>query len=641
MERMHYIRLVFILTALMMLGRVFYIQILDPKYKQLADATAIRKKTLFPARGEMFDRNGELLVSNVPVYDLMVTYNQINPQMDTTKFCGILGITKEYFVEALNKNWKSRRFSKSRPFLFLGKIPAQTYSKLQESLYEFEGFYVQARSVRAYNHPNAAHILGSLREVNAKEVKDSVGYKAGDYIGAGGLERQYEYYLRGQKGKEHAWRNSSGKELGSYEDGKLDKSPISGWNLNTTIDIELQAYAEELMKGKGGSIVAIEPETGEILTMLSAPTYDPNLLVIGQKRGEAFKELSTDKNKPFLNRSTFAQYPPGSLFKPVVALIAQQEGFLNPNRRIECKGAYYYKDQRLTGCHAHPPCNNVGIAIQHSCNAYFITIFREVLDQYSYLEPGKGLDKFNTYLDRFGIGHRLGLDIPGEKKGNYPTGAYFDKVFSKDKYWYSLWVRSLGIGQGELLMTNIQMANLAAILANRGWYYPPHLVRELENVDESISKKRSFEGKLTTGIDKEHFEPVIDGMEWVVSAGTAMNSIIPGVTMCGKTGTAENNQGNKIDHSIFFAFAPKDDPKIAIAVYVENGGYGNTYAAPIASLVIEKYLKGEITDPYRQYLEKRMMDAELLNQAAPRPKPVVIVPPVVDSTTVDSLSTER
>lgn len=631
MERMHYIRLVFVLTALVMLGRIFYIQVLDPKYKELADATAIRKKTIFPARGEIFDRNGELLVSNVPVYDLMVTYNQVSPNIDTTKFCEILGITKTYFEEALNKNWKSRRYSKSRPFLFLGKINAETYSRFQESLYEFQGFYVQARSVRAYNHSNAAHILGALREVNAKEVKDSIGYKGGDYIGANGLERQYEYYLKGQKGKEHAWRNSTGKELGSYENGKLDKSPISGWNLNTTIDVELQAYAEELMKNKGGSIVAIEPATGEILTMLSAPDYDPNLLVIGQKRGDAFKALNADKNNPFLNRATFAQYPPGSLFKPIVALIAQQEGFLDPNRRIECKGAYYYKDQRLTGCHAHPPCKNVQIAIQHSCNAYFITIFREILDRYSYLEPGKGLDDFNEYLERFGIGKKLGLDIPGEKKGNYPTAAYFDKVFSQDRYWYSLWVRSLGIGQGELLMTNVQMANMAATLANRGWYYPPHLVRELENVDEGIKRKTNFGERQETGIDKHHFEPVIEGMEWVVSAGTAMNSIIPGIAMCGKTGTAENNQGNKIDHSVFFAFAPKDNPKIAIAVYVENGGYGNTYAAPIASLVIEKYLKGTIDDPYRQYLEKRMMDAKLLNLPPRKPRPIVVLPTPVDS----------
>lgn len=610
-DRQFYIQAMFALAAVVLIGRALFIQVIDDTYSRRADAVSTGNRVLYPSRGGIYDRAGKLLVNNEPMYDLLVTYNQVDPEMDTAKFCQLLSIEKAYFKKSINKDWRSPRFSKRVPFVFMTNISPDVYTRFQESLYEFPGFYVQQRNVRSYPFPNAAHVLGNIREVNANEVKDSAEvYYPGDYIGSSGLERYNEYYLRGQKGVRRILKNSMGREVDSYQDGALDVDPESGLDLVTTLDIDLQAYAEELMQNKAGSIVALDPNTGEILTMVSAPSFDPNVLSIGRTRGAAFDTLRQDPNKPFINRATSAQYPPGSLFKSVVALVAMQEGLLNPNRTITCNMGYHYNGQLLTGCHAHPTCTNVSAAIQHSCNAYFVTVYREILDQYGYLTPRKGLDKFNDYLDRFGMGKRLGLDFPGEKKGNYPTVEYFDKVYENETHWYSIWLRSMGIGQGELLMTNIQMANLAAIIANRGHYYTPHLVNDIKDAEGNVVEERIYE-KIEVGIDDLHFGPVIDGMQKAVMGGTAVNAFIWDLPICGKTGTAENNQGSRKDHSIFFAFAPKDDPKIAIAVYIENSGFGGTYAAPIASLIIEKYIRGEIT-PYRKWLEQRMLDAVLL-----------------------------
>jgi penicillin-binding protein 2 len=612
-ERQYYIQAMFVVAAVVLIGRALYLQVIDDTYQRRADAVSTGSRVLYPSRGGIYDRNDKLLVNNEPMYDLLVTFNQLDPEMDTSKFCQLLSIDKAYFLKAINKDWRSPRFSKRVPFVFMTNISPKQYTRFQESLYEFPGFYVQQRIVRSYPFPVAAHVLGNIREVNAKEVKDSADiYKPGDYIGASGLERYNEYYLRGQKGVRRILKNSMGREVDSYQDGALDVEPQSGFNLETTLDIDLQIYAEQLMQNKSGSIVALDPRTGGILTMVSAPSYDPNVLSIGRKRGESFDTLRLDPNKPFINRATSAQYPPGSLFKSLVALVAMQEGLLNPNRTITCNMGYYYNGQLLTGCHAHPTCTSVSMAIQHSCNAYFVTVYREIIDQYGYLTPRKGLGEFNNYLDRFGLGRRLGLDFPGEKKGNYPTVEYFDKVYENEMHWYSIWLRSMGIGQGELLMTNIQMANLAAIIANRGHYYTPHLVKKIKDEEGNIVEERTFE-KYEVGVDKVHFGPVVDGMQKAVMGGTAVNAFIWDLPICGKTGTAENNQGSGKDHSIFFAFAPKDDPKIAIAVYIENSGFGGTYAAPIASLIIEKYIRGEIT-PYRKWLEQRMLDAVLLEE---------------------------
>lgn len=612
-DRQFYIQAMFVVAAVVLIIRALFLQVIDDTYRRKADAVSTGNRILYPSRGGIYDRNAKLLVNNEPMYDLLVTYNQVDPQMDTAKFCQLLKIDKAYFNKAINKNWRSARFSKTVPFVFMTNISPEIYTRFQESLYQFPGFYVQQRNVRSYPFPNAAHVIGNIREVNGKEVKDSSEiYKPGDYIGSSGLERYNEYYLRGKKGVRRILKNSMGREVASYQGGALDIDPESGLNIETTLDIDLQAYAEELMQNKAGSIVALDPKTGEILTMVSAPSYDPNVLSIGRTRGAAFDTLRQDPNKPFINRATSAQYPPGSLFKSVVALVAMQEGLLNPNRTITCNMGYHYNGQLLTGCHAHPTCTNVSMAIQHSCNAYFVTVYREILDQYGYLTPRKGLREFNTYLDKFGLGKRLGLDFPGEKKGNFPTVEYFDKVYENETHWYSIWLRSMGIGQGELLMTNIQMANLAAIIANRGYYYTPHLVNEIKDAEGNIIENRIFE-KNEVGIDQAHFGPVIDGMQRAVMGGTAVNAFIWDLPICGKTGTAENNQGSRKDHSIFFAFAPKDDPKIAIAVYIENSGFGGTYAAPIASLIIEKYIRGEIT-PYRKWLEQRMLDAVLLEE---------------------------
>lgn len=626
-ERSFNVKMLFIIAAGILIAKAFYLQVWDDSYSMIADATIKGEHTLYPARGAILDRNGNALVNNTPMYDLLVTYAQIDPKMDTTAFCSLLGVSKAYFEKTLDKNWKSIRWDKRVPFLFLTKIPPEIYSRFAENIYRFPGFSGQLRSVRSYPYPYAAHVLGYINEVSTRELKDSSEvmdnrfvstYSLGDYIGVSGLEKQYEYFLRGKKGVEHILKNNRGKEVGKYQNGKLDIPAEAGEDLLTTLDIELQKYAEELMQNKAGSIVAIEPSTGEILTMVSAPTYDPGLLALGKKRGEAYAKLSTDKNKPFINRSISATYPPGSLFKPVVALIGLQEQTLVPDRTILCDGGFYYKGVKYTGCHNHPTCFNVSMALEHSCNTYFVTAFREIVDQYSYTTPGKGLDKFNTYLSEFGIGRRLGLDFPGEKRGFYPTARYFDEVYKKESRWYSIWIRSLGIGQGELLLTNIQMANLAAIIANRGYYYTPHLVKERRSEDGTIHKIKIFSEPHQIGIDKAYYSPVIDGMELAVRSGTAVGAAVWGIDICGKTGTAENNQGSKKDHSIFFAFAPKDDPKIAIAVYVENAGFGGTYAAPIASLVIEKYLRGEIS-PERKWLERRMLNSVLLDTTTVAP----------------------
>lgn len=616
-DRAFVIRIAFLLIALLLVFWLLRLQVLDTPFRDRAEAAGVSRQTEYPARGLFFDRNGELLVVNSPIYDLQVTYNQFEKgkaRFDTLKFCRLLGITQEYFVENMTKNWRSGRFSKSVPFIFLDKITPAQYAAFQESLYEFPGFSMQLRNARSYPHTYASHLLGYIGEVDQKILTDSVDiYAPGDYIGASGLEKFYEYFLRGEKGVKHILKDNLGRSIGVLDGGSRDRPPTSGYDLLTTLDLELQAYGEKLMANKAGSIVAIEPATGEILAMVSTPTYDPRLLMVGQQRGRAYAALATDSLLPLLNRSVIAQYPPGSLFKPLVALIGLQEGTLNAQRGVPCGGAYYLGGQRLTGCHSHPYCGNVETAIQYSCNAYFVTVFREAIDRFNEGTPRRGLDKFNEYLRRFGMGYPLGVDIPSEMAGNYPTSADYDHRFRNETGWKSVWIRSLGIGQGELLMTNLQMANLAAAIANRGYYITPHLVRAIRGQDSQQGHPPFKFQKHLTGIDARHFEPVINGMEKVVIAGTARNAFIRDIPICGKTGTAENNQGSGEDHSIFFAFAPKENPKIAIAVYIENGGWGGSYASPIASLLIEKYIHGKIS-PEREYLEKRMLDANLLKR---------------------------
>ena len=610
------IQVFFVVAALGLMLKALQLQVLDSTFKTKADAAIMDKHVLYPARGLVLDRNGESLILNTPMYDLMVTYNQIGPEIDVNKFCDLLKIDTSYYRKALKKNWKSSRYSKSVPFVFLSKIPAETIAAFRESMYQFPGFFVQRRYARDYPKPIAAHLLGYIKEVNRKEVIDSVDiYKPGDYIGASGLELYYEHLLRGNKGEKFILKDHMGREVGDFDEGQRDIKRKSGKTLITSIDINLQAYGEELMQNKIGSIVAIQPQTGEILAMVSSPTYDPNKLTINNNRGKEYQKLAQDSLQPFFDRSVMAQYPPGSLFKIVVALAGMQEGVLDANRTIQCAGGYYLNGERLVGCHGHPTCTNVSMSIQHSCNAYFVTVFREIVDQFGFGKPHQGLDNFNEYVELFGIGKKLGIDFPREKKGNYPTSKYYKDYFERQQAgqrWNSVWIRSLGIGQGELLSTNLQLANLAAIIANRGYYYTPHLVKRLRNEDNTEEIIEAFTEPHSVGVDSVHFPPVVLGMENALRAGTAGAAFIRDIPICGKTGTAENNQGNGKDHSIFMAFAPKDNPQIAIAVYLENGGWGGSYAAPIASLIIEKHIRGFI-HPDRTYLENRMLNANLID----------------------------
>lgn len=608
-NRQKIIQAVFIAATLALLGKALHLQVLDSEFRKKAGAAAVERTYQYAARGLIYDRKGRLLIHNNPIYDIMATYNQIKPGMDTARFCELLGITREYFEENLRKDWRSGRFSKSVPFVFLSKVSPETYARYQEHRHEFPGFEPVLRNIRGYPHRHAANVLGYIREVGARDIEKYAGeYAPGDYIGASGLEAAYEPILRGVKGVKYILKDHAGRNMGPYKNGALDSAAIAGTDIIIGLDLDLQAYGELLMQNKIGGIIAIEPQTGEILAMVSSIGYDPNLLTITQKRGEAFAALNRDPLKPLFDRTIMAQYPPGSVFKSILGLIAIQEGVWDVNRGVGCSGAYYLGGQRLVGCHGHPYCGNLESAIQYSCNAYFVTVYREMVDKYGFYNPGKGLDEFNAYLEKFGLGKPLGIDIPGERGGNVPKSAYYDKVFANSGgKWNSVWIRSNGIGQGEMLMTNVQMANLAAILANRGYYITPHLIKGYKNSSEPIPAR--YREKKYIGIDAKFYEPVVNGMEKVTIAGTARSAYIPGIPICGKTGTAENPHGK--DHSVFFGFAPKENPKIAFAVYVENSGFGGTYAAPIASLMVEKYLTDTISAP-RKYLEKRILDANLL-----------------------------
>lgn len=607
--RQRVIQVMFFLSAMVLLGKAFYIQVWDKSASRYAEAATFGTNILYPSRGLIFDRNDKLLVNNNAMFDLMFTYSQIDPDMDTLKFCELLNITKEDFKKNTTKNWRSPRYDKRQPTTFLKKISTETFARFQEHLFEFPGFFVQVRNVRSYPYPNAAHLLGYISEVNATQIENSEGkYKSGDYIGASGLESQYEENLRGEKGRELILKDNRGREVGPYRDGRDDESAISGKNLVSSIDIELQSYAEQLMVNKTGSIVAIEPKTGEILTMTSMPTYDPNILTINRDRGEAFDQLQADSLQPFFDRAVMAQYPPGSLFKTVMGLAAMEMGVTTPNRFINCPG-FFDNNGRIQRCHHFGPVPNIQTALKHSCNTYFFHLLRNAVDKYGYSNPQAGLDTLANYWEDFGLGQKLGVDYPREKRGNIPTSKTYDRMYPREKgSWRSPTITSIGIGQGEIQLTTLQMANLAAIIANKGWYHKPHLIKGFrENGKERLFEKAE---PKKVRIKEEYFQPVIDGMEKVtMEGGTATNAAIPGIAVCGKTGTSQNPQG--ADHSVFFAFAPKDNPKIAIAVYVEHGVWGTRYAAPIASLMIERYLTGEIS-PAKKYWETKMLNADLI-----------------------------
>lgn len=589
------------LIALTLLLRVGYIQLFDDTFKDRSRTYAIDKQLVYPSRGLIYDREHRLLVHNEASYDLLVTHAQLRPDMDTLKLCRLLGIDRTTFDANITKDWKDIRYSRHTPFLFLNKVSHDVYVRTRELLFEFPGFSFVNRNVRSYPYPHAAHVLGYLGEVTREQVEASEGdYLSGDYIGVAGLEKSFEAPLRGRHGVRYLLKDNVGRVVGSWRDGLQDRQPVSGKDIQTTIDIELTRYAETLLQNKRGAVVAIEPHTGEILALVSSPAYDPNLLAISKERGKVFARLQSDTLKPFFDRSIMARYPPGSIFKTVVGLIALQEGKTTAKRPIACYGAYYYNDESW-GCHAHWPLSNIQQALSVSCNTYFFTLVRDILDKYGMANVRQGLDLFNQYLEAFGLGQPLGIDMPNEKGGFLPTPAYYDQLYKKRR-WLSPTIMNIGIGQGEIQLTTVQMAQLAAIIAERGVFRQPHLVRGYLRDSSAIDP--IYNPPRRVPVEARHFEPIVDGLEQVVLYGTARQSAIPGITFCGKTGTSQNPHGK--DHSVFFGFAPKHDPKIAIAVYIENAGFGGDFAAPIASLIVEKHLRGEIL-PERQYLEEKMI----------------------------------
>lgn len=611
-EKSKIILIVFGICAFILTAKTAQLQLFSDKYKNEARRTTLDKSVKYPARGLIYDRNEKLLVSNNTIYDINVIYNNVSKNIDTTEICTLLDIDKATFKKNINKNWNSPQYHKAIPFTFLTRVKPEQFSIFQEHLHKFPGFYPIERNIRTYPHKNVAHVLGFLGEVDKDDLEKEGNeeYASGDYIGRSGLERTYEYALRGTKGVGYVLKDNLGRDVESYENGRLDSAAISGSDIISTIDLDLQTYGEMLMQNKLGSIVALEPSTGEILTMISSPSYDPNLLNLDRNRGVAYDSLSQDTlYKPLFDRSVMAKYPPGSLFKTVFSLIAMQKQILHHNRTIYCDGAYEVDSRGLyvQGCHHHPTPYNVSIAIQHSCNTYYYQLLREFIDSHGYTTPGVGLDTLLSHLKDFGLGQKLGIDYHTEEKGFLPSPEFYDRLYSNVRNgWRSTYILSLGIGQGELELTTVQMANLAAIIANKGYFYTPHLVKSF--VKEEFELDNEYTVPKRVRIDEEHFEPVIDGMSKVTTLGTGKLAFIPGIEICGKTGTSENSGE---DHSVFFAFAPRENPKIAIAVFVENAGFGGDIAAPIASLMIEKYINGEIS-PRKQYLEDRMKEFKMI-----------------------------
>lgn len=604
------IRVLFVLVALLLIGKALHLQVLSPEWTERAARVGESKEKLLPARGLISDRKGNLLTVNESVYQIEMTYNQFvkeSASFDTMAFCQLLDISLDYFENAIPKQW-APKYSKSKPFIFLANVAPHVYARIQENLFRFPGFDASLRSSRSYPQPVAAHLLGYMGEVNQKTIDEGDGrYERGEYHGISGLEYRYEQMLRGEKGERWLYRDRLGRVVG-VSGSELDATV--GSNLVTTIDLDLQAYGESLMVNKVGTVIALQPSTGEILTMISAPTYNPQALRIGKYRSHNFRALQQDSLQPLLNRAVNGKYAPGSPFKTLVALIGMQSGTLEANRGIACNGGFYSGGKNLLKCHGHPYCSNVEQAIAQSCNNYFVTAFLENLNQYGSLSPKRGFAEFNNYLYQFGLGQKLGIDFPGEIAGFIPTSDWYEKNnFSDESFWRAIWIRNLAIGQGEYEMTSLQIANFIAAIANRGYWYTPHLVKQYQEGNEQVRRQVKIE-RHDIDINREHFETVVRGMRQTVTNGTARRADTPGITICGKTGTVQNSYG---DHSVFTAFAPQENPEIAILVYVENGGYGGTIAAPIASLMIEKYINGEISKN-RKYLEKRVLETDMTNR---------------------------
>lgn len=583
---------IFLVVGFVFIIRLFYLQVIDESYKNSAQNNVLRYVTQYPARGLIYDRNGQLLVYNEAVYDLMVMPSQVT-QMDTAEFCRLLDISLEGFRERLKK---AKEYSRFKPSMFEKQLSKETYGFLEEKLYRYPGFYVQPRTLRKYPKPIASHLLGYVGEVNQQIIDKNPYYKSGDYIGISGIEKSYEELLRGIKGIKVRMVDVHNREVGSYQDGLLDTIAVMGKDLYLTIDAELQEYGELLMQGKMGSVVAIEPSTGEILAFLSSPGYDPNLLV-GRVRGKNFKLLSDDPVKPLLNRAMMGQYPPGSTFKMVNDLVGLEEGVLNTKTRYPCQGT---GSSPIRCTHSHQSPLDVYVAIEQSCNPFHWNVYRSILSSSGHGSLRENYNNWRRHVMSMGFGKKLGTDLGNELSGSIPSAEKYDAIYGKGR-WNAMTVRSLSIGQGEILATPLQIANSAAVMANRGFYYVPHVVRAS---GDSLIRSINYE-KVTSTIKPQHYEVVVEGMRQVATMGTARWYQPEGISMCGKTGTAENPHGD--DHSLFMAFAPAEKPVIAIAVVVENSGFGSTWALPIASLMIEKYINREVK---RKDVEERMINGK-------------------------------
>ena len=595
------------LMACVLIAKLFAIQILDDKYKINASNNSMVYDIIYPTRGIIYDRNGKIIVGNKVAYDILVTPKEVEP-FDTLLLADALNITPEFLRGKMAEYRKNRKRIGYQSMVMLKQIPPETYMKFAEIQYKFKGFKGQVRSIRDYPVNAGGNLLGYVSEVDQSYIKRHPGeYRPGDYAGKTGIEAAREKELRGKKGYHIYLRNSHNQIEDKYRDGEMDQEAVPGKDIVTTIDADLQQYGQLLMQNKVGSLVAIEPSTGEILTMVSSPGIDVEMLA---DIGKHYTEIVSDPHKPMFNRAVQAPYPPGSVFKLVNGLIGLQEGVLKPEYTYPCNKGYYFGSHKL-GCHAHRSPLNLEEAIMMSCNGYFCYVMKNILENKKYKGPGEALDKWHEYLESFGFGHKLGSDFPSELGGTIPTSAYYNKIYGKGG-WKFTTVISISIGQGEIGATPLQIANMCAIMANRGHYYIPHIIKD----SDSLKIDQKYKERQYTLVDTTHFYQVIDGMWRAVnsgfgSGGTASIAAVPGLDICGKTGTAQNPRG--ADNSVFICFAPKENPKIAVAAYIENGGFGATWACPIASLLVEKYLNGTL-DEKRKPLEQRVLDGNLMSR---------------------------
>jgi len=599
---------IILIIGITFIGRLSYLQIFSFSTDNLLEDPAIKPVYDYPERGYIYDRNGKLLVGNDPAYDVMVIPREVKP-LDTLEFCRLIGLDKETLIKRLKK---ARVYSPRLPSVLVPQLSKEDYAKLQEKMRHFEGFYIQKRSLRYYDTKSAANVLGYISEVNERDLAENPYYVQGELKGRTGVEKTYEDTLRGKKGVQYIQKDRFNRDIGPYKDGVLDTPPEQGKEISITIDKDLQEYGERLMHGKHGGIVALEPSSGEILSMISGPTYDPSLLV-GRKRSKNYTELYNDSiAKPTWDRSLLAEPSPGSPFKTLNALIALQEGVMTPDTKIICYNGFYVGKTKR-GCHCGGGVRDMNMGIYKSCNAYFAGTFRKIYDKFETTD--EGMDVWEKHMKSFGLGGYLGSDLHTGRPGRIPSKKYYDNWYG-DNRWTSSYIISNAIGQGEVAATPIQLANMTAAIANRGHYFTPHILKKVNGKDIAISE---FTELRQTTIDRKHFEPIIQGMANVYKKGTARWVQIPDIEIAGKTGTVENFtiidsvKTQLTDHSVFVAFAPVNKPKIAIAVYIENGYYGSRYAGHIASLMIEKYIKGEIT---RKDLEKRMLEKTLEHEYA-------------------------